>query len=267
MIPDQRVQRQGEQDLGEDGAERNQHRLYDWTEFQERYAAGEWRTPIFADMIWRDIRAQSPNSLTLLDIGCGAGFDDEERFQHEFADACKRMIGVEPDPAVPVAKCFDDVHRTLLEDARLPDESVDVAWSVMVLEHVAQPEKFFAEVHRVLRPGGVFWAFTVDSRHYFVKLTRLLSLLRLKELYLQRLHGEGGTEPFRHYPTVYRCNSPATVRRVAKSFTRMEFGNLMRVGQLDYYLPAAVRPVFHGIDRMLVAGGRPGALLTIRLTK
>lgn len=49
-----------------------------------------------------------------------------------------------------------DHSRDLSE---LPDDSVDVAFSLSVIEHIAQPrdrKQLMAEVHRVLRPGGRF---------------------------------------------------------------------------------------------------------------
>ncbi|MEN6556662.1 MAG: class I SAM-dependent methyltransferase [Thermoguttaceae bacterium] len=43
-------------------------------------------------------------------------------------------------------------------DIPLPDCSVDGVWIQAVLEHVLEPERVVAEIHRVLRPGGIVYA-------------------------------------------------------------------------------------------------------------
>ena len=43
-------------------------------------------------------------------------------------------------------------------DIPLPDGSVDGVWIQAVLEHVIQPDRVVAEIHRVLRPGGIVYA-------------------------------------------------------------------------------------------------------------
>jgi SAM-dependent methyltransferase len=42
----------------------------------------------------------------------------------------------------------------------LPDASVDGVWVQAVLEHVLEPERVVAEIHRVLKPNGVVYADT-----------------------------------------------------------------------------------------------------------
>jgi SAM-dependent methyltransferase len=46
---------------------------------------------------------------------------------------------------------YDDMTET-----RLPESSFDMATAIEVLEHVDADERFVANVHRVLRPGGTF---------------------------------------------------------------------------------------------------------------
>lgn len=50
----------------------------------------------------------------------------------------------------------------------LPEESIDLVVSNSVLEHVGDVDRFFADCHRVLRPGGVM-VHLVDYRDHFFK--------------------------------------------------------------------------------------------------
>jgi len=52
-----------------------------------------------------------------------------------------------------------NVRRVLYDDmtkSKLPSESFDLVVAVEVLEHVEEDDKFVCEVHRVLKPGGLF---------------------------------------------------------------------------------------------------------------
>ena len=54
-------------------------------------------------------------------------------------------------------------HTALVADAHgipFADASVDAAWVQAVLEHVLDPARVVAEIHRVLRPGGLVYAET-----------------------------------------------------------------------------------------------------------
>ena len=84
-----------------------------------------------------------------------------------------------------------------------------------VLEHVTHPETFLAEVARVLRPGGVFVSLTVNARHYVPWLARLLHLAphSWTQQLMRCLHGRAEEDTF---PTCYRMNSLAQVRRAAQ---------------------------------------------------
>lgn len=96
----------------------------------------------------------------VLDLGCGTGL-----YVAAFARAGCDVVGVEPfDEARDTANA---VLRELGLDARVVDGSAeeipcqdgsfDFVYANQVIEHVADPAASFAEVARVLAPGGVFW--------------------------------------------------------------------------------------------------------------
>ena len=76
-----------------------------WAPDLERYRADEWRYCIFRDMILADARRLRPKP-TILDIGCGAGFDGDVPLQRSIADVAGCDIGVEADPEILLANYF-----------------------------------------------------------------------------------------------------------------------------------------------------------------
>lgn len=237
-----------------------------WGSYVERYHRGEWRARIFRDMVLAEIGLLG-RPATVLDVGCGRGFDDDLRLQEQIAAAATRYIGIEPDPTVPAGSYVHEVHRCTLEDAPVEPGSIDVALAVMVLEHVPDPGPFWNKLHEVLRDGGVFWGFTTDARHIFCVLSRWTARLRVKDLYLDLLHGRRGAERYENYPVHYRCNTPEHVIQDTRAFQDCAFINFSRVGQLDYYLPRPLRPLGRWADRRATRRRGPGTLLAIRLVK
>jgi SAM-dependent methyltransferase len=203
----------------------------------------------------------------LLDIGCGKGFDGDLRLQASLADTAREYIGIEPDPEIPLAPFFTSSHRCLFEEAAIPGNSIDVAFAVMVLEHLSSPQAFWDKLRLVLRQGGVFWGFTMDARHWFVRASRLAQRLKVKDWYLNRLHGNRGEERYENYPVHYRSNTPAQFEQLAASFRSCTVFTLGRVGQLDYYFPKGFKWVGRGIDRLDRWRKKPGSLLAVRVVK
>jgi SAM-dependent methyltransferase len=218
-------------------------------------------------MILTDVRRFGPRP-TILDIGCGGGLDGSLPLQQSLAEAAGRFIGIEPDPDVCLGDHFTESHRCLLEGCPLEPGSVDVAYAVMVLEHLPHPQAFWDKLHEVLADGGVFWGMTVDARHLFCRLSLWAGRLQIKELYLKRVLGETPEEGrYRNYRTYYRCNTPRQISRLALGFRCLECVNFSRVGQWGAYLPRPLRPISDWIDRRAIRKGRPGSLLIIRAEK
>lgn len=238
-----------------------------YAEHLERYRQGVWRDRILHDLILDDAR-QLGDGLTFLDIGCGQGLDGDVPLQRSLAENAARYVGVEPDTTVTPGDYVTEVHRCLFEDMVLPPGSVHVAFAVMVLEHLREPQRFWDKLHEVLADGGVFWGLTVDARHWFCRASLLAERMNIKELYLNGLLGRRGTEKrYENYPTFYRCNRPDEVRRFAAKFRSCEAINFSRVGQVDSYLPRFLGPLTRAMDRRAIRRGRPGTLLAVRAVK
>lgn len=98
---------------------------------------------------------------TVLDIGCGAGTDLLLAARHVGPQG--RAIGIDMTEAMRdrarAAAALTGLSNVELREGDaaalpLPDASVDVVISNGVLNLVPEKEKAFAEIRRVLRPGG-----------------------------------------------------------------------------------------------------------------
>lgn len=96
---------------------------------------------------------------SVLEIGVGLGTD-----HMQFARAGARLTGIDLTGRcieLTQRRCeLEEVHSDLrlmdAESLEFDDAAFDVVYSFGVLHHVASTERSFAEVRRVLRPGGVF---------------------------------------------------------------------------------------------------------------
>ena len=153
-------------------------------------------------------RAAIPPSAAILEIGAGPSNRTSEMLA-----ARGHLTGLDVDPAVR-QNAF--LHRAEVYDGTrfpFPDASFDACVSDYVLEHVADVGTHFAEVHRVLRPGGR-WAIRTPNRLHYVALVSWLTPHWFHRLVANRLRGipEGARDP---YPTVYAANTQGAVRSLA----------------------------------------------------
>jgi SAM-dependent methyltransferase len=115
----------------------------------------------------------------VVDIGCGRGAYGEDRILYRrdlriLQGKCARVIGIDVD-AKAVQNPFLDEFR-LIEAGGLPveDGSTDLCLADNVLEHLADPDRFFAECRRILKPGGLVCIRTPNVISYFGLLSRLV---------------------------------------------------------------------------------------------
>ena len=120
----------------------------------------------------------------LLDAGAG-----HKRFQPYFATA-KRYLTVEHPSGIAMKGMEQETYDFIAELDGEPftdDESIDVIYCHSVLEHVARPERFFANSLRMLRPGGRLYIHVPfmypehETPYDFNRLTRYGLKSRLEE--------------------------------------------------------------------------------------
>ena len=207
-----------------------------WHHYALQYQSGRPGAEAFCNAILEDVR-QAGADAAVLDIGCGRGMDWNAALQESIGSASGRYIGIEPDREVAAPRCFETVYRCTLEESPLDACSIDVAYAAFVLEHVPRPEAFFRRLWEVLKPGGVFWGLTSDSRHPFAAASRLAGAIGLKDWYLDRLGGTRGQHRYENYPTYYLANSPGRIARHTRQFKSRQFMRWHRVGELDGVFP------------------------------
>lgn len=164
------------------------------------------------------VHALLPESGVVLDIGCGRGQASEDRcvWRRRLADLRapgRRVVGIDVDDA-GVGNPIIDEFRPIRTDGSWPleDASVDCAVARSVLEHVPDPEAFFAELARVLKPGGYFAAHTPNRFGYPAIAASIVP---------NRWHAEvvgtvqKGREARDVFPTYFRMNTAGKLRRLA----------------------------------------------------
>ena len=147
-----------------------------------------------------------PPGSVVLDAGCGKG----RTFLYRRRLPSVRVVGLDLSPHARDNPNVDSQVTGTLEALPFPDASFDAVLCTHVAEHLARPEAAFAEMARVLRPGGRLLLLTPNRRHYVPLLARFLPL-RLHAA-VSRRRGLGEHDVF---PTLYRANTAADLRRLA----------------------------------------------------
>lgn len=155
------------------------------------------------------VRAVAGPSVGVLDIGSGRGGVLEL-----IGSEVRLAVGVDPDLAslrerrasIPAAQAWGD---------RLPlkDSTFDVALAIWVLEHLADPAALFADVSRVLRPGGRLIFLTPNRRHPLIMANRLSHWMpRLQRKLIPAIYGRAAEDTFSVW---YRANAAEDLARLA----------------------------------------------------
>lgn len=190
------------------------------------------------------LRAET-GSVRALDIGCGNGIGRRPHWTAAVRPHFDELWGIEPDPSIsPTEGVIDHFQTATLETAELPEAHFDLAYSFMVVEHVADPHAFLAAVHKALRPGGVHFFVTVNGHHYFAKLAKFMKTIKVEDAMLRVLRGKQTTESY-HYPVQYRMNRPGQIDRLAvqHGFDPPEYAFIEEDGPKPY-LRGPLKPVW-----------------------
>lgn len=187
----------------------------------------------------------------LLEVGCGLGTD-----LLQFARAGAIVCGTDLTPcSVALARqrfALDHLPGQFLvcdaEALCFPDNSFDVVYSNGVLHHLPDTEQAVAEIHRVLRPGGLakVMLYHRHSLHYWLNLFFRIGILR-GELQrksmsdILRDHVEYSTSGARPLVKVY---SRSEARRLFQRFRHCR----VQVRQLSLPLP---QPLRRAVDWLL----------------
>ena len=175
--------------------------------------------------IFRDLIQGFANpEAIVLDAGCGDG-----GVLMQYKSMFRSIIGVDDDQNL-LDKNFslDQKFCADLSHIPLPDQSVDLVSCDFVLEHLQNPQVVFSEIHRVLKPNGVFLFRTTNVYNPIMLLSKYLPFFLHKLLREQVLKKEEET-----HETCYRANTWNTLRRLGteSKFSSMQ---LYRAGNPEY---------------------------------
>jgi SAM-dependent methyltransferase len=116
----------------------------------------------FAGVANPHVLGRIEEGATVLDLGCGAGTD--LLIAAQMAGPSGHVIGVDMTPAmlrVAAASAREmgigdrvELREALIESLPLPDAEVDIVISNGVIDLVPDKDAVFAEIDRVLKPGG-----------------------------------------------------------------------------------------------------------------
>jgi SAM-dependent methyltransferase len=223
------------------------------------------RRPVRAFDRW--VSGSMPPGAAALNIGAGANRSGDLGRVRQRAG---RLVGIDPSERIHANVHVDERYQQSLEQFAIgcPGE-FDIAFSVFVLEHVADPDGFASACARVLKPGGTLMGLTVNKWHYFGFATWATTRLGVSEWLLRKVRDDVDIASY-HYPTEYRANTVGSLSRVLSraGFTSVEFRMWDLPRMYTPYLPSPLAGVattwqraVYGLDQPQLMGN-----LTFRAT-
>ena len=208
------------------------------------------------------VQALLQPGAVLVDFGCGRGAYGADPLPYRrslriFKGRAGRVIGIDAGPGGADNPFLDEFHP--LEPGcswPLADDSADLVICDNVLEHLSQPDAFFAEARRVLRPGGVVCIRTPNRWNYIALLAQLIPNRRHAQVLAKAKAGLCAEDVF---PTFYRCNSLPAVRSALRrhEFAGVVFGyeaepSYLAFSRLAYALGVLHQKLAPGIFRAAI---------------
>lgn len=223
---------------------------------------------VFARLVIKECQKRT-SPLRVLDVGCGRGIGRRPEYQWAIRPYVDEYWGLDPDESrYPQAGLFDKHQYALMETAKLPENYFDVAYSFMVMEHVADPIGFLKSLERYLKPGGVYLFLTPNKRHYFTITASLLHSLKLDEIIL-RIIRRSIIDDY-HYPVQYLFND---VKRINNAASELNFDEpvylyLEQDGPRGY-MPGPLKIIYYllQLKRKLFRNNKLLIALTCKMTK
>jgi ubiquinone/menaquinone biosynthesis C-methylase UbiE len=186
-------------------------RIY-WA-LQKRIAPGlRYSQALYEEMLASHVDRET----TWLDLGCGHQILPAWRAEQEkeLVQRSQRVVGIDADRPSLLK------HRTLklkiagnIGRLPCPPQTFSLVTANMVVEHLDAPAAQFAEIARVLKPGGVFILHTPNRRGYATIAARLIpNAIKKKLVYLIE-----GRKPDDVFDTFYRANSKEDIEKLAEA--------------------------------------------------
>jgi len=201
---------------------------------KEKYFRQEHPYRIFEREVERYLRPGD----ALLDAGCGRTAPILVKYRSK----ARRLIGVD---LVDFAPSDSDIELLKTDIGQMPlaSNTVDLVMSRSVMEHVADPAQAYAEVYRILKPGGHFIFLTANLWDYASLIAKLVPN-RFHPRIVARTEGRSEHDVF---PVAYQTNTRRAVKKWARH-AGFEIVSFRYLGQYPSYF------MFNGFLFLLAAG-------------
>jgi len=168
------------------------------------------------------IQALLSSCRTIADVGCGVGEGSRDPVEMRrklrlLRDPSRYVIGLDIDPAGVGNPLIDEFRRIEGPRWSLESGSVDLLLADWVVEHLEEPDRFFAESARVLRPGGFLCLRTPNLWSYF-GLASALTPNRWHKGVRNRVQERPEGKEILAWRTFYRCNTIPALRNAMARF-------------------------------------------------
>ena len=200
-----------------------------------------------------------PEGGLVLDVGAGEHASGELR---PLLARHPHLVGTDPDHAIERNRVLAERHRLTAEEiAREHPGRYDVVLAIFVLEHVEDPLAFASACAQLLKPGGSWFALTLNVHHYFGATAWATHRLGVQPALLHRLKGDAAAHDHR-FPTRYRFNSHRTVERVcrASGFDHVELRVYDAPDRYAWYLPRPLARLPAAYSTVAYKLGRPSLM-------
>lgn len=157
-----------------------------------------------------NIHKKLNKEIFVLDTGCGNGNYIIDTFRQELDWAC----GVDISPTATKKNiCLDEIKFSDLEHIPYKDNTFNFVLSLWVIEHLVKPDRVFAEIFRVLKPGGYLLLATPNRNSWLITLKELIQSNKLNALINKSLYGRFEEDIF---PTNYLANTILKLSQILK---------------------------------------------------
>jgi ubiquinone/menaquinone biosynthesis C-methylase UbiE len=164
-----------------------------------------WDNDQFRELVLPHLDSQN---TVLLDIGAGRGALPHMNFK----DKVKKAVGIDPGQEISGNPYLHAFEIGFGDDMPcFTNNSFDVVVSNNVLEHINDAQRFFNEVSRVTKPGGVVITKTPNLTHYMPLIARLTP--HSFHLWVNKMRGRPEVDTF---PTQYKANTRAVQKQLAE---------------------------------------------------
>jgi SAM-dependent methyltransferase len=146
-----------------------------------------------------------------LDAGCGSRLleSDMDAAEDWLAGRCRVLVGM--DYAVTGHRNIRSLVGGSLYELPFADGSVDLVTCNMVVEHLDNPARAFAEVARCLSSTGAFVVKTPNVWNYGVMANAAAARILPEGLRLRLAQGSDGRRDHEFFPVRYRANTMSTL--------------------------------------------------------